>query len=144
MGWTFLQILRAFLSFNPTTYSPPDWWRPSHEKAVSCDRVHWGHHACFGAANSVYRGKLKKSGNPPLAESQPHVGAGNYTVDKLMGELAMIKVELRKTTRERARYKLQGKDAPLDPLSRYPKRGLVALYFSANKRLLTALASLYN
>ena len=128
------------LSFDPTTHSPPDWWRPANERAVSCDRVHWGHHACFLAANSVYRGKLNFFGNPPLAESQPHVGAGNYTVDKLMGELAMIKVELRKTTRELARVKLQGKDAPLDPVSRYPKRGLVALSFSANKRLLTSFA----
>ena len=77
---------------------------------------------------------------PPLAESQPHYEPGHYSVDKLMGELAMIKVELRKTTRELARGKLQGKDAPLDPLSRYPKRGLVALSFSANKRLLTVFA----
>ena len=51
----------------------------------------------------------------------------------------MIKLELRKTTRELARYKLQGKDAPLDPLSRYPTRGLTALSFSANKRLLARL-----
>ena len=87
------------LSFDPTTYSSPGWWRPSFEKAVSCDRVHWGHQACFSAANSVYRGKLKKSVSPPLAESQPHYQTGQYTADKLMGELAMIKVELRKTTR---------------------------------------------
>ena len=135
----FVATAECLVSFNPTTYSPPDWWRPSREEAVSCDRVHWGHHACFLAANSVYRAELKKSINPALAESQPHVGAGNYTIDKLMGELAMIKVELRKTTHELARFKLPWKDAPLDPLSRYPKRGLVALSFSENKRLLARL-----
>ena len=59
-----------------------------------------------------------------------------------MGELTMIKVKLCKTTHKLAHIKLQGKDAPLDhdPLSQYPKRGLVALSFSANKRLLTAFA----
>ena len=107
---------------------------------MSCDGVHWGHAACFAAAETGYRCKLKKSVSPPLAESQPHYQTGMYTADKLMGELAMIKIELRKMTRELARVKLQGKDAPLDPLSRYPKRGLVALSFSANKRLLTAFA----
>ena len=114
MGWTFLRISRTcFPKFNPTTYPPPDWWRRSQEKAVPCDRVDWGHGACFSAANSVYNAELKCFGNPPLAESQPHYQAGHYTVDKLMGELGMTKVNLRKTTRELARYKLQGKDAPL-------------------------------
>ena len=94
----------------------------------------------FQAAEICYRAELNFFGNPPLAESEPHYRTGHYTLDKLMGELAMIKVELRKTTRELARVKLHGKDAPLEPLSRYPKRSLVALSFSANKRLLTAFA----
>ena len=92
--------------------------------------MEWGHHPCFLAAETVYRAQLKKTSKSPLAESQPH-----HTVDKLMGELAngMIncKVELRKTTRELARYKLQGNDAPLDPLSRYPnleRRGCLVFF----------------
>ena len=114
-GVELVATSESLSSFNPTTYSPPDWWRPAIERSLSCDRMHWGHQACFVAASYVYRAGLKKSGNPPLAESQPHYQAGHYTVDKLMGELAMTKVELRKTTRELARVKLQGADAPLDP-----------------------------
>ena len=69
------------------------------------------------------------------------IGACKYTVGKLIGE-RMIKVELRKTTREltntgptvlNTSYK--GKKTPLNPLSQYPKRGLVAMFFAANKRL---------
>ena len=90
----------SLFSFNPSTNSPPDWWRPSRKAAVSCDRVDWGHHACFQAGKICYRAELKKSGKPPLVESQSHVGVGaaEYTVDKPMGELTMIKVDLRKTT----------------------------------------------
>ena len=38
-GVELLANSESLFSFNPTTDSPPDWWRPSQEKAVSCDRV---------------------------------------------------------------------------------------------------------
>ena len=71
---------------------------------MSCNHVDWGHQACFQAAEICYRAhaELKKSGTPPLAESEPHYRTGYYTVDKLMGELvqkrwsAIFKVECRK------------------------------------------------